>query len=136
MTLTLLRDAVDSKLANLWPRIVTRQTNFFSTHGRFWQGLWSHSIAPRTTTADPIEQEAPPDTLNQTPTNESTGWTEIENFPTQLAFRIRMDAWEAEIHGFTGIIQVRHNANLYQKSKSYPDDRFTEGWHLVTSHGA
>lgn len=131
MTIANLRNAVDAKLAALWPRIVTRQEAFFAANGRYHQFKFSHSAAPQTLTADSAEREVIPDTLGDLPTNESSGWTDVPQFPAALPYRIRMDAWEDEIHGFTGVIQVRHNANLFERSKSFPDDRFTEAWHQV-----
>lgn len=128
MTLANLRDAVDAKLANLWPRIVNRQDAYFLAHGHYWQGMFTHTIPPNTTNQDNVEVEVAPDNLNARPTDETEGWQEVSNFPATLAYRLRMDIWEAEVKGYTGTIQVRHNGNHYQRSKSVPDDRFTQAW--------
>jgi hypothetical protein len=41
-----IRSAVDTKLAALWAAVQSREDTYFANHGRYWQGLKTHTVIP------------------------------------------------------------------------------------------
>ena len=134
MTLANLRDAVDARLVTLWGNIQTRQATYLANNGRYWQGGWTHSIAPNTRNSDANPVETAPDTAESSkPDNEPAGWGSVPGFPNLLAYRIRMDVYQGpDGWGYVGTIQVRHNGNVYERAAQVGPETWRQyGWRAV-----
>lgn len=124
-TINQLRNEIDSRLTNLWPRIVTRQETYFSNHGRYWQGLWTHIPMPSCVQQDSGFPDVAPN-LNAVPPDVVGTWANIENFPATLCYRIRIDVYTG---GFVATVQVKHNGTVYARSQNYgPQTWRTMAW--------
>jgi len=133
MTLNQLRNEIDNRLAELWPRIVTRQETYLDNHGRYWQGNWTHSTIPSSVTADTAYQESTP-TLTNVPSSEQGTWANIPNFPSSLCYRVKIDNYDGpQGKGFVGTVQVKFNGTIYQRSRnSGPETWRTQAWHVYS----
>lgn len=132
MTLTQLRNEIDSRLADLWPKVVSRQEAHLAARGRFWQGNWTHDTIPSALTAD---LSFPEDNLNTTnvPTSEQGTWTDIPNLPVKACYRLRIDNYDGPLgKGFVGVVQVKHNGTIYERSRNHgPETWRTKAWHII-----
>jgi len=127
-TLAQIRTAIDSDLAALWPQIVSRQATYFANHGRYWQGIITHSVIPSDGNAAPADQ------LLLTPSYEAEDWPDgvsVAAFTKPYALEI----WEyngPSGPGFVGFCWVRVAGNLYLRVKDCGvEDYRTQGWAQV-----
>ena len=128
MTLQQIRDAIDADLATLWPQVVSRQATYFTNHGRYWQGIVTHSVIPADGTATAADQ------LNLAPYYQADAWPTgagISAFTKPYALEI----WEyngPSGPGFVGFCWVRVAGNLYLRVKDCGvEDYRTQGWAQV-----
>lgn len=84
-----IRDAIQARLAAVWPQLTARQDAYFTAKGRYWQGRRTHAVAPADGAA------APADRLSDRPTDQAEDWT---------AFGVGAwtEAFALEIHCYRG----------------------------------
>jgi len=133
-TLAQLRTRVDAWLADKWPIVVSRQETYFGNHGRYWQGLLTHTNIPAHTTASDSDSVA--DRLTTTPNDQTETWLnvfaewQLEAFPAA----VKVDAYDGpDGKGFVATIFIRHNGTLYSRSQAVgPETWATRAWRVVT----
>jgi len=133
MTLNQLRNEIDSRLENLWPKIVTRQENYLASNGRYWQGNFTQDTIPSAVTADVLYPESVPTTSNVPPSEQGT-WANIQNFPLTICYRARIDNYDGpQGKGFVGTVQVKFNGTIYERSQNHgPEPWRIQAWHIYT----
>lgn len=118
-TLVQLRNRVDVWLTNRWPMVVSRQNAYLTNHGRYWQGLITHTSIPAhesTTSADSTG-----DKLTLRPTDQTETWLDI--FPEwsseSLAAAVVMDVYSGpEGQGWIATVFVKFNGTIYKRTKA------------------
>jgi hypothetical protein len=132
-TLNQVRTAVDDFLEAKWPNVVARQETFFANHGRYWQGLRTHSLIPaHTTNADGSVE---PDLIDGRPSDEPASWRDA--FPNWASDLFPMvffiDAYHGpQGHGWVGTVIAQWNNELYTRSRNVGAETFrTRAWHRV-----
>jgi hypothetical protein len=124
-TLAQIRDAVDARLANLWPAIQTRQATYAANHnGRYWQGLRTHSVnpaegntvLPNIGTTCPTDQPGEPWPLS------------IRQTPIEMAAVI--DVYDGPLGvGYQANVFVAVLGNVYTRTAQVgPETWRTQGW--------
>lgn len=102
---------IDSRLASRFPEITAAQAAYFDVHGRYAQGLETHSQAPADGT------EAAPDRVSASPSDQAASWSDLGSLPASMLSRLRMDAYEApEGHGYVVVSEVRIAGTLWRKA--------------------
>lgn len=78
-----IRAAIDTRLAQLWSAIQTKENQYYAVHGHYWQGLRTHTILP----ADGAT--ALPDIGAMTPTDQPDSWPlTLRSTPIEMALVI------------------------------------------------
>jgi streptogramin lyase len=132
-TLNQVRTKVDDWLALKWPTVKSRQQTYFDNHGRYWQGLITHSSVPVFTTNS--DGDAIPDDLSFKPTDGLLSWEDI--FPdwegALLPCAIKIDVYDGpQGMGYVGVVFVRYNGTVYSRSQNVgPESSRTKAWHIV-----
>jgi len=134
MSLATVRTRVNDFLMARWPAIVARQDAYYETHGRYWQGLWTHNVTPDQTNDD---ADAVPDQLDRTPSDQPVSWrVRFNNAMDAIPFpaRLKIDVYESSIgHGWFATFQIKYNGTVYQRTRGVGPlaDEFTENWKAV-----
>lgn len=121
-------NVIDQKIVAMWPVVISKQSNYYANHGRFFQGLYTHSVTP----ADGNHSQ--PDQLFLHPTDQAASWLtlNVEQLgPLQyLPFAIWMDSYQAPAgDGFVGCIQVVIQSHLARRCQNYgPETHRTHDW--------
>lgn len=126
-TLAQIRTAVDNRLTALWPTMQTRQATYLANHGRYWQGLRTHSVnpaegntvLPTVGTAVPYYQTA------------ADAWPSAI-LTTALEMVLWMDQYVTPdgTPGYVGTVQVDVLGHTYQRSQQVgPETWRTDAWH-------
>lgn len=119
-----IRQAVDTKLANLWSAIQTRQDSYFSANGRFWQGIRTHSATPADGT------ESLPDVGTAQPHYQSGA-------PWPTGIRTTALPMSIEVHQYDGPAGRGYQATVYvtiggrtwtRTAQSGPETWRAHGW--------
>lgn len=124
-TLAQIRQAVDDRLVTLWGVIQARQDNYAANHnGRYWQGLYSHSITPA-------------DGLEVVPTIGLTCPTDQQGEPYPLAIRtallpmaLRIDVYDGpEGTGYVATVYVTVQGVTYTRAAQVGPETWRQyGW--------
>lgn len=128
MTLAEIRSAVDTWLANRWNAIQNAQANYVAAHGRYFQGLFTHSVRPTD------GAETAPDRLADKPTDQAHRWADFINLPATMPTRIRIDVYSGPIGaGYVATVDIRVNGTNWRRSAQVgPETWRTRAWHQVT----
>ena len=135
MTLTQIRNAVNARLATLWPAIMAKQENYFAAKSaqgtpRYWQGLLF---------ATPPDDGAlctPDMTLKAG--NENTTWQTALNgdIPGTIEAAFRIDTYEAPggVHGYYCTCLVTKTGVTYGRTAQVENgvEITTGSWQIVT----
>lgn len=128
-TLAQVRQAVDTRLAQLWATIQARQDAYAAAHGgRYWQGLRTATITP----ADGVA--ALPDVGNATPTDQPQAWpSAILTTPLEMALQI--DVYDGPLGaGYAATVQVQYNGTLYERAAQVgPETWRAFGWRAAVA---
>jgi hypothetical protein len=161
MSETTVKDRVNTFLAGKWSALVDKQEFYYRPQiwtqnyidpeaeepipdgppvltqdgkgkGRYWQGLWSHTIHIDQT--DALDQDAPADALTSSPTDQAEDWGEFGTaFDGNLPCRIRIDTYDGPSgQGWYATVQVRYMGTIYQRSKGYGPVNHDAEWHVYT----
>lgn len=112
-TLAEVRARIDDWLAARWAVVVTRQSAYFNGHGRYWQGLRTHTIPPRHTAS--VSDDISPDRMSVTPTDQLMSWRDVlPEFEVSIPMALVMDVYESpEGHGWLATVYVYYGGTLY-----------------------
>jgi len=131
-TIAQIRDAVNAKLAPILAAIDDAQTVYFGIKGRYWQGLWTHSIAPLNA------ELLSPDRYSDKPTDIAETWAQLASAVNSLVdvpipCRIRCDVYNGPGGwGYVASGEVRVNGKTYLRSVNRgPESWRTHDWALV-----
>lgn len=134
-TLAQLRTRIDTFLADKWPAFTNRQSVFRSTHGRYWQGLITHTIIPAHTAS--ADGDTLSDQVAAHPTDQPQGWAAaFPEFETDvIPCALRCDAYNGPLgDGYVATLFVRYNGVLYARSQNVgPLTDRTSGWRQVNN---
>ena len=122
-----IRDAIDARLAQLWPVVQDKEAKYFAAHGHYWQGLRTHTLLP----AD--GNLALPDVGETTPTDQLDPWPEaIKTIAIEMALVI--DVYDGPFgQGYVASAWVMINGRTFVRSAQVgPETWRVEGWHEVT----
>lgn len=105
------RNAVDQRLADLWPVIQAKQDAYAAAHGgRHWQGLRSRSIAP----ADGATEL--PDVGSTCPTDQPGQPWPAAILSTPMEMALRIDCYESAAgNGYQATVWVTIGANTWTR---------------------
>jgi len=126
MTLAQIRNAVDAKLAGIWPAVQARQAAFLAANGRYWQGKRTHVVTP----SEGVETAA--NNLADRPTNEAAGWTGL---PAAMPMVLTMDVYEASGgHGYVASVRVSVLGTTYERAQAVGPEAAarTFAWRIAT----
>lgn len=124
-TLQQIRNAVDTRLAQLWPTIQAKEDAYAAAHGgKFWQGLRTASVIPSegTTALPDIGQTCPTDQQGQPWPNA------ILTMPLEMALQI--DVYDGPAGaGYQATVFVAVLGNVYARTQQVgPETWRTQGW--------
>jgi hypothetical protein len=127
-TLNEVKETVNSWLAARWPLLVDRQAAYYTIHERYFQGLWTHNVAPDD------GAETAPDAHTSTPSDQQARWSDFFSLPDALPCALRIDIYESEQgQGWTATVRVRVAGTLYQRTAHVgPQTWRVQNWHSVT----
>lgn len=126
-----IRNAVDTWLSNRWSAIQTMQANYLAAHGRYWQGLKTHSVRP----ADGAETA--PDLLNDKPTDQAHRWSDVFTLPATMPARVTINVYDGpQGRGYEAIVSVKIGSDVWRRvAQVGPETHRARGWHRVTEAG-
>lgn len=129
MTPQEIRDAVDAQFAPYLPEVISRQTDYFTENGEYFQGLQ----VPLTVPADGV---AIPPTFPPPPTDQVAAWTPAD-FPEDMVGAIRIDTYNATCgKGFLVVLAVEIDGDLWQQIGNFGcDATMAKAWHIVDDGG-
>lgn len=131
-TLGQLRNRIDLWLTNKVPVLVAKQTIYFSTHAKYWQGLITHSAIPSHVTA--IAGDVAADRLTFTPSDVAESWADIvPEFNLEVfAAAARVDQYSGEQgKGWVLTVWVRFNSAIYVRAKGFgPETNHDHDWRV------
>lgn len=131
-TLIQLRNRVDAWIDARLPAVQAMQEAFRASHGRYWQGLKTHSKPPEHTTAEDVD--ADPDGLDEKPTDEQETWR--TSFPALASIKfpasLTCDTYSGPGgHGYVLTVRVSHNGKTYSRAINVgPETDRSYGWRL------
>lgn len=129
-TLIQVRNAVDAELADLWQNaVIPRQDAYFAAHGRYWQGMRTHTFEFDYSGAlDPSEA---PDNLDAHPTDQIETWADtIPEINAPRKAVIWIDAYNGPLGmGYVGHVLVRYNGTFWHRAQNRgPESWRTQAW--------
>ena len=103
--------------------IHNKQEAYFLTHGRYWQGLPTHSIPPK----DGVETKV---TRNKVKPNDQTeDWDDFGFNVANLPFNMRVDIYESEKgFGYTITVVSDIDSKLYARSTGFGPEETDKEW--------
>lgn len=125
-----IRAAIDARLVLLWPTIQTKESNYFSAHGHYWQGLRTHTILP----AD--GDLVLPNVGTTTPTDQPDPWpVALRSTPIEMA--VVIDVYNGPLgDGYVASVWVMISGRIWMRSAQIgPETWRTDGWHEVVLRG-
>ena len=121
-----IRNAVDTRLANLWSTIQTRQDAYHATHGRYWQGRRTHTLDPAdgTEVLPDIGTACPPDSEPY-----PASWRS-QTYPMSL----QLDVYDGpQGKGYLALVQVTINGPAWRRiAQVGPETQRVRPWHQLT----
>lgn len=129
-TLASTRLKVDTWLTNNFPAVITKQSTYFATHHRYWQGLLSctgTNKIPNFTTAS--DGDATADNLASKPYYQAESIADF--FPAfvgvSLPAAFKCDQYVGPIGaGYTVTVYVRFNGTIYTRSKTIGPEKWRD----------
>lgn len=133
-TLQQIRDAVNARLADLWPKFQNRQATYFANHGRYFQGLIWSSVPDDGATVSPNLSVAPNDCFTPVPavlnvqgeivtpaTTIPHSWSHFgagADLPAQVEAQFRCDVYQAPggVHGYRLTCRISKDGVTYSRT--------------------
>lgn len=112
-TLAQIQAAVNSRLADFWGKVQTKEATYFANKGRYWQGL-VFSMVP-----DDGALVTPDYTVK--PEDQNSSWSDVSasaDLPAQVEAQMRIDVYEAPggVHGFALTVRVSKSGVTYRRT--------------------
>lgn len=129
MTDAEIKTKVNGVLNTLWTAIQNRQTTYLANNGKYWQGKWSHSLAPAE------GNDVAPDRTNiDKPTDIAEKWTDLFTVPAVMPCSIKVDVYSGPLGiGYVGTVIVRILGETWTRSQnSGPETWRTDGWSKIS----
>ncbi len=118
--------AIDGGIANVWPEIVSQQETYLAGHGRYFQGLCTHSTPP----AD--GEPASPDQLNLRPDYQEESWHDVGYDMANPRVALTIDQYRGP-HGpgYVCSFRVAINGQIWRRQKNVgPETSRDSDWHV------
>jgi hypothetical protein len=133
-TLAQVRTRINDFLTARWPALVNMQDSYFSSKGRYFQGLWTHTAQIDQTT----DNDTLADRLDDKPTDQTHSWRDrIGNALDATLFpaRLRIDVYDGPRgKGWVATVQMKYGGILYERSKNVgPETYRTQPWRDVST---
>lgn len=131
-TLAEIRDAVDARLAVLWPKVKARQTTYAANHnGNFWQGIRFCAL--------PADGGNGTPDLSLKPTDQPTSWADAlpgdVNISEPMALSISVYAGPSG-QGYTGTAEVTVAGVRYARTQNEGPEAWRQhGWRVMPALG-
>lgn len=114
-----MRNRVDTWLTNRFGILNSRQNTYFANHGKYFQGLLTHTVTPNHTASTTADITA--DRLALHPTDQLESW--LDAIPTLdgevLAGAIAIDVFNGPRgQGWVLTVYVRYNGTTYRRIKA------------------
>ena len=124
-----IRAAVDTWLTNRWTAIKSNQDNYLASHGRYFQGLWTHEVL---IPSDGIETV--PDNVLTKPTDQADRWADVISLPLAMPCRLRIDTYHGPSgRGFVATLEVKIGLRVWSRSTQVGPESWRElAWHQVS----
>jgi hypothetical protein len=124
-----VRDSANGDIDGLVSSIAALQVSYFSTNGKYWQGLATHSAIP----ADAAE--VAPDMLGDAPSDQVETWEDFGvSLPGTTCVCLHVDTYNGSSgHGYVVRGQVVLDGTTYNRSVNVGPDysHSTDGWEIV-----
>jgi hypothetical protein len=106
------RQIADQRLSLLWPDLLDAQIKHHTAHGKYFQGLRTHSAIPED------GQNSAPDRLSSHPTDQSTSWSDFLTVsPSELPMSLGINVYSGHYgEGFVVIMDVVESGAHYRKA--------------------
>jgi hypothetical protein len=133
-SLNQVRTKVNDWLSNRWPALVNFQENYFTNHGRYWQGLATHSSYPAFTNS--TDGDSVPDRLAIKASDVAETW--LDNFSNwggvELPCQFIIDVYDGpDGKGWVGKVRVSFNGTIYERAQNVgPEEHRTFAWRVYT----
>lgn len=132
MTIQIVRDRIDNWLAPRWSWLVGKQDTYFSSNGRYFQGLWTHTATVEQD--DVVIMDEVPDNLSSKPHDQTHSWHDaVGSAFDSLPFpcRMKIDVYDGpQGHGWIATLQVLYKGDIYIRSKQVgPEIYHTQDWY-------
>lgn len=123
-TLIEVRNKANAKLADMWPKLQTRQDAYFVRHGKYFQLLAGSALTDdgADTTFSVV---SPSDEMHVIDID--TTWSET------VPFQIEIHEWVGTSgKGYKGIVTVKHNGTKYRRERD-SDNNDTNWYEVIDS---
>jgi hypothetical protein len=134
MTITTIRTKIDDWLTPRWAWLTSKQDDYFTANGHYFQGLWTHTNELEQT--DALDGDQIPDNLTSSPADQTHTWQHavgnaLDALP--LPARLRLDVYEGpQGHGWVARLQVKYQGNIYERAKQVgPETHHTHTWQKI-----
>ena len=121
---------IDASFTALVGTIAARQASYYAGHGRYFQGLWSHSVAP----VDGAQMA--PDLLASRPGYQAESWADVAGdvIPTSTQARFVCNQYRGpQGDGFEFVLECLLNGQLWQKTVNFgPESYRDRPWTVVS----
>lgn len=128
-TLNEIRDAIDARLAALWPHVVARQTAYYNAQGRYFQGI----LTPDT----PSDGNEAAAILTRKPHDQAATWAMAGyNLGATIPMSIALDTYtSANGAGWVGRVAVTVQGTTWARARGVGPNaaQYTHGWREVTA---
>lgn len=123
-----IRYKVDLRIVALWADIQSVQSDYHATHGRYWQGLRTHSVIPANGGEDA------PDIGTTTPTDQPDVWPGVL-VANALPMALTIDTYDGPAgQGYIARLYVQAIGNVYMRSAQVGAESWhAHGWRLVVT---
>lgn len=130
-TLLQVRNAVDTRLANLWTnQVQPRQATYFAAHGHYWQGIITTpllSLLDNPSDANPTVLEMVPALLNH-PTDQAETWTDaLIVLGATIPMALECHTYGGPLgQGYVGIVYGKWNGNVYTRRQNFGPETYRD----------
>jgi len=126
-----LKAKIDGRLSLMLTHLEARQDAYFASKGRYWQGIRTHAVLPKSE----LEEETPPDPTRK-PTDQAEDWNDAGIvLPANMPMALVIDVYEGSLgHGWSTRVEVEYQDRIFARSKAYGPEAAhrTQGWIDVT----
>lgn len=123
-----LRDDIDADLATLWTALNTRQNQFFTAKGRYFQGLCTSAAPPADGATIAPQKRIPSDQVET--------WANANlTLPASMAYSLQLDVYNGPAgKGWSATVRVIVSGRTWERCRAVGPEAAarTYGWTDVT----